>query len=76
MPLAPGGLAMVRVNSPLPVLGIIYLVSVGIAALDAAKDVKLGWLTTLAWWVAVVGALGFIVWVGAKAYGAAKGAAA
>ena len=67
---------MVSVHSPLPVLGVIYVVSVLLAALDAAKNIELSWLTTLAWWVVVIGAVAFIVWVVSKAVGAARGAAA
>lgn len=67
---------MVKVHSPLPVLGVIYLVSVVLAALDAAKEIRFGWVTTLAWWVVVIGALGFIVWIIAKAVGAARDAGA
>lgn len=65
-----------RIHSPLPVLGVIYLASLGITALDAAKEVEMGWVTTLAWWVVVSGALGFIGWIVIKVVAAARGAAA
>lgn len=64
-----------RNNLNISVLGTVYIVSVAVAALDAVKHVKLGWVTTLAWWVVVVGALGFILWVVVKVYHAFRGGA-
>lgn len=55
-----------------PVLGTVYIVSVLVAGLHTTKGWHLGWVTTLAWWVVVVGALGFIAWVVVKLVVAAR----
>lgn len=45
-----------------PVMGVIYAVSTGIAALHAKYDVDLGFVTFLAWIVVLAGAATFVAW--------------
>lgn len=45
-----------------PVMGVIFLVCVGIAALDVKAHVQLGPITFLAWCVVVSGVAAFVAW--------------